>query len=134
MAQLDVISLTNPTAGEFIGTFNGEDYKLQPNSTESFSKFVGFHLATHLARQMINDSFTEKERQDPKKAIVISQTLLYDNPKLRIALYKILRDVNMVQECIMCYPYKGFVGEMDEYKEFVKKEEAKKTEEKSPAK
>lgn len=134
MAQLDVITLFNPTAGDFVGTWNGEDYTLPKNGSESFSKFVGFHLATNLAKQLINDSFSDADKKDPKKSILISQTLLYDNPRLRIALYKILRSVPLVQECIMSYPYKGFVGDMDEYKNFVIKEESKKTEETSPAK
>lgn len=134
MPSLDVITLFNPTAGDFTGTWNGEDYTLLSNKSDNFSKFVGFHLATNLAKQMIIDSFSEKDRNDVKKSIIISQSLLYDNPKLRIALYKILRSVPLVQECIMAYPYKGFVGDMDEYKEFVKKEESKKPEATSPVK
>ena len=128
MPSLDVITLFNPTAGDFIGTWNGEDYLLKADSSDSFSKYVGFHLATNLAKQMINDSFTDEERSNVKKSVLISQTLLYDNPKLRIALYRILRSIPLVQECIMAYPYKGFVGDMDEYKNFVKKEEAKRIE------
>lgn len=127
MPSLDVITLFNPTASDFVGTWNGEDYTLKADSSDSFSKFVGFHLATNLAKQMINESFSDADKQNIKKSVTISQTLLYDNPKLRIALYKILRSIPEVQECIMAYPYKGFVGDMDEYKNFVKKEEAKKT-------
>jgi len=122
MAELDTINLSNPTSNDFIQNFNGEPYKIKAGESKNFAQFVGFHIAKHLATKMVLDTFSKKDRNDPKKAISIGQHTHYDNPKLRIALYKIFNDKELVQKTIMLYPYKGFIGEMDDYKKFVEKE------------
>ena len=125
MSELDAITIHNPTSEDFTHNYNGEPYTVEANSTKAFAQFVGYHLAKHLASQMVMDSFSEKEKKDQKKAIVISQNLSYDNPRLRIALYKIFQNKDSVQNTIMAYPYKGFIGDMKEYEDFVNKEEEK---------
>jgi len=124
MAELDTIVLENPTKSDFSHHFNGELYTIKANETKSFTQFVGFHLAKHLATKMVSDSFTKENLNDPKKAVQISQQRVYDNPKLRIALYKILKDVSLVQRLIESYPYKEFLGNIEEYENFVKKSTA----------
>lgn len=123
MAELDTINLINPTSKDFTQNFNGEPYTIKTGESKTFAQFVGFHIAKHLATKMVLDTFSKKDRNDPKKAIAIGQHTHYDNPKLRIALYKIFKDKDLVQKTILLYPYKGFIGEMDEYKNFVEKEE-----------
>lgn len=125
MAELDTIKLSNPTSEDFIQNFNGEPYTVKAGQSKSFAQFVGFHIAKHLATKMVLSTFSKKDRNDPKKAISIGQHTHYDNPKLRIALYQIFGDKDLVQKTILLYPYKGFIGEMDEYKNFVEKSEKK---------
>ena len=125
MAELDIITLFNPTNEDITQTFNGEDYTLKAKHTQPFAKFVGYHIAKYLAVRMVNESFTNKEHMDPKKTTQISQALVFDNPRLRIALYKILQSADEVQNVILRYPFKGFVGDMDIYKEFVDTEQKK---------
>jgi len=121
--SIDVVKLTNPTKEEFSHHYNGELYTLGAEETRQFSRPLGFHLAHHLSKKMVVSSFSQKDRNDNKKAILINQLLNYDNPKKRIALYQILGNIDIVAMVIMSYPNKGFIGEMDEYKEYVKKAE-----------
>lgn len=126
MAELDTIVVHNPTSEDFTHNFNGEPYTVKAGETRWFAQFVGYHLAKHLSSKMINDSFTPKQRTDKAMQNKISQALIYDTPERRIALYKILGDVGVVLEAIKRYPFKGFIGEMKVYQDFVEKEEAKK--------
>ena len=128
MAELDTQILTNPTAEDFTWNFNGEPYTLPKDSSKAFAKFVAYHLAKHLSSKMIEGDLNQELAKDKtknlnQKALIISQAMIYDNPRRRIALYKILGDKTSVQEVIKAYPFKGFVGEMSEYENFVAKEE-----------
>lgn len=120
MAEFDSVNLFNPTAEDFTHNFNGEPYTLPAASSKSFSKFVGFHLAKHLASKLVEAEIEEVDKR--KNPSIVTQRIVYDNPYLRIALYKILKDTKLVQDVIMAYPYKGFVGEMSIYQSFVDKE------------
>ncbi len=117
MAEFDAVQLNNPTSEDFSHNFNGESYTIEANSSRSFAKFVGFHLAKHLAQQMLKDEITPKIRKE--QPTLLSQRLTYDNPYLRIALYKIFNDVVLVEKLISVYPFKGFVGDMKIYEKFV---------------
>lgn len=119
MAEFDSIVLFNPTSEDFVHGFNGEPYTLPANSSKSFTKFVAFHLAKHLATKMVEEEIEEAERK--KNPSIVTQRTVYDNPSLRIALFKILNDTKLVQDVIMAYPFKGFVGEMSIYQTFVEK-------------
>lgn len=130
-SEFETITLYNPTSEDFTQKYNGEPYTIKAKSTKPFAQFIGFHIAKHLATTMVKDTFTLKERNDPKKTVMVTQHLVYDNPRLRIALYEILKDTQLVQKVIMIYPYKGFIGDMDEYKKFVEHVEAKANEVKS---
>lgn len=124
MAEFDTVVLYNPTDEDYTHGFNGEPYTIEANTTKSFAQFVGFHLAKHLATKMVEDSISKKDKKE--KPIMVAQKLIYDNPDLRIALYKILKNKELVQKVIAAYPYKGFVGEMSIYEDFVNKEETPK--------
>lgn len=117
MAELDTIALTNPTSEDFSQRFNGEIYTLEANASKSFAQFVGFHIAKHLSQKMLKDEITPKMRKE--RPTLLSQRQVYDNPYLRIALFKIFSDVQLVQKLISIYPFKGFVGDMKLYEDFV---------------
>lgn len=129
-SEFETIILFNPTSEDFTQNYNGEPYVIKAKETKAFAQFIGFHIAKHLATKIVKASFSYKERCDPKKTTKVTQHLVYDNPRLRIALYQILQDVQLVQKVVMVYPYKGFIGEMDEYKKYVEGEEAKEKKEK----
>lgn len=125
MAEFDSVTLTNPTSEDFSWRFNGELYTIKAKETKSFSKYCGFHLAKHLSTKMIDEKNPQKNKKNATsqeiniEAIRHSQLLMYDNPQRRIALYEILGDVQLVQELLMVYPFKAFIGEMKEYEDYV---------------
>ena len=135
MAQkedLSSVEITNPTGENFTWNYNGEPYTVKANEMEAFAKPVSYHLAKHLSTKMVVDAamakMTKKEEADPKAAIhvKISQLSTYDTHERRIALFKILKDVDKVVELITRYPFKGFIGDMNEYKTFVESQDSKK--------
>lgn len=117
MATLDTITLYNPTKEDFVWNFNNEPYNLGAQQTKSFVEPVGLHIAKHLACKIVVDSFSNEEKT--KQPTLVSQSLNYDNPKLRIALYTILKNKELVQKVINAYPFKGLVGEMKEYDQYI---------------
>lgn len=127
MEELDVITLINPTSEDFTVPYNGQPYTLKAGETKSFSKFVGFHIAKHLSTKMIEDEIPNKVKKTTP--VAVAQRTVYDSHFRRIALYKILRDKDIVVQVIAAYPFKGFIGEMSEYEKFVEQQkESKKTE------
>ena len=134
LKEFDSVAVFNPTSEDFTHRYNGEPYTIPAKSEKAFSRDVAFHLAHHLSKKMIEaelrSSVTKRQFEDIKNPVhtQISQALVYDTPKRRIALYKILRHIDIVVLAVMAYPYKGFVGEMSEYEDFVKKAEEKKAE------
>src|SRR3990167_3468841 len=127
LKEHDAVFMRNPLKEDFSWRFNGEEYTIGGGETKSFSKFVTFHLSKHLSTQMIiedvSKQMTEKVKnniKDPKNAKV-AQLQIYDTTERRIALYRILGNVELVQEVIKAYPFKGFIGDMNEYKRFVEK-------------
>ena len=133
MAELDTITLVNPTDEDFTHNFNGEPYTIKAKEHKNFVGPVGKHLARHLAIKMVEASFSKKDKNDPKKAVTITQHLVFDNPKLRIQLYRVLNDVDLVARVILSYPFKAFIGEMSEYETFVSKAKAEKDKSTIPA-
>lgn len=134
MQELEIIYITNPTSEDFSWRFNGELFTVKKGEKSGFAKPVACHLAKHLSSKMIVDealnSVTKKEFADAKSPIhvKISQLSSYDTHERRIALYKILGDEKVVIEVLTRYPFKGFIGIMDEYQKFVesvKKPDAK---------
>src|SRR3990167_602183 len=119
MSELDAVKIKNPTNEDFTWRYNGEPYMVKANEEKSFAKYVAFHLAKHLSSKMINDAITPDERKDPARSLEFAHRQVYDNQHRRIALYKILGDKSLVEEVIKAYPFKGFVGEMKEYQDFV---------------
>lgn len=130
MAELESVQIHNPTSQDFTWNYNGEPYTVKAGETKSFARPVSFHLAKHLSSKMIDEEFRAKHagadfRKDQQIAGELAQLAVFDNPFRRIALYKIFKDVQPVLEVIKAYPFKGFIGEMSEYENFVKRAESK---------
>ena len=129
--DLTAVTIINPTSEDFTWNFNGEPYTVKAGVSAAFAKPVAYHLARHLSTKMILDEtkgkLTKKQVDNPRDPIhvKISQLTIYDTPERRIALYKILGDEELVMQLLMRYPYKGSIGEMDEYKQFVEKQQKK---------
>lgn len=122
------VTITNPTSEDFTWGYNGEAYTIKAGETTAYAKPVSYHLAKHLSTKMIvetvKNKMTKKEAAEPKSPVhvKVSQLSIYDTHERRIALYKILKDTQKVVELISRYPFKGFIGEMSEYENFVKAE------------
>src|SRR3990167_5927482 len=129
--DLTSVEIINPTSEDFTWNFNGEPYTVKAGEKTAFAKPVAYHLARHLSTKIIVDAIkskmTKKQIENPRDPIHVklSQVNLYDTPERRIALYTILKEEEKVMQLLMRYPYKGTIGEMDEYKQFVEKEKAK---------
>ena len=132
--SLTAQTVTNPTTEDFTQRYNGEPYTVKAGETINYAKNVSFHIAYHLSAKILREEFpwskkkTVDEKERNKEAVKFSQLLLYDNPKRRMALYKILHDVMAVQEAISKFPivYRGYLegghlGTMDEYRAYVEK-------------
>lgn len=123
MAELDTIAVVNPTKEEFVVRFNGEPYRIEAGETRTWPKFLAFHVAKHLSDKIIGKDIAKVKAQktDSPFRPQVGQLQLYDNPTRRIALYDILNDKLLVEECIKSYPFKGFIGEMKDYDDYVAK-------------
>ena len=133
--DLESIEITNPTSENFSWRFNGQLYKITAGETKSFAKPVAFHLSKHLSTKMVVEEaakgMTKKDLENPNARIhvQIAQLSTCDTHERRIALYKILKDPQKVIEVIQRYPFKGFIGEMDVYREYVEKHPQKEAKE-----
>src|SRR3990167_10738018 len=112
MAELDTITLNNPTTEDFTWNYNGEPYTIKAGEQKNFAQYVGFDLAKHLSSKMMNDEVTPEQKKDRAIELELAHRMVYDNPRRRIALYKILKSKDLVQALVKAYPFKGFVGEM----------------------
>lgn len=125
MSELETITIYNPLKENFSVNFNGEPYVVPSQTEKSYPQFLAFHIAKHLTDKMLEEALValkSKDEKNPYKPLV-GQLMVYDNPKRRIALYKVLRTKELVETCMNNYPFKGFVGEMREYDEFVAEQE-----------
>ena len=128
LKEHDSLYIKNPTAEDFGWRFNGEMYSIRAGEEKSFSKFVVFHLAHHLATKMIvkdeEKKITPEDAKNMNAAIHlrIAQLGIYDTHERRIALYRILKRKELVEAVILCYPFKGFIGEMGEYERFMERQ------------
>lgn len=131
MQELDLesVELTNPTDADFTWRYNGIPYTILAKETKQFAKPVAYHLAKHLSTNMVTDELmktaTKKDMDNPNAAIHVkaAQLTTYDTHERRIALYKILKDESKVPAVVQRYPFKGFIGDMNIYQEFVQKKE-----------
>lgn len=131
MKEFESVLISNPTAEDFTRRWNGEPYEIKANESKGFAKFIAFHLAKHLSTQMLEKDFPRKKRflneqERNIEALRHANLILFDNPKRRIALFKIINDIQLVMEVIAAYPFKGFMegeflGYMQDYKDFVEK-------------
>ena len=127
MTELTTLEIKNPTSEDFTWRYNGEPYTIKAKESATFVRPVAIHLAKHLSTQMVQgdlkNAMTKKDKENPNAAVhyKISQLAIYDTHERRIALYKILNDETLVLDVIKAYPFKGFIGEMNKYEDFVKK-------------
>lgn len=130
MDNLESVSITNPTAEDFAWRYNGTLYALKAKEAKAFARPVAYHLAKHLSTKMIvadaEGKMTKKDLENPNSALHVkaSQLATYDTHERRIALFQILQDPNLVVDVIKRYPFKGFIGEMAEYEQYVAKHTA----------
>lgn len=123
--EFDSISLHNPTKEDFEWQYNGELFRIDAGEYKPFVRPVAFHLAKHLSTKMIiadaKKGIKPEQLLDQRNPVhlKVSQLQTYDTHERRIALFKLLGDIALVQECIQRYPFKGFIGEMELYKTFV---------------
>ena len=131
MAELDSIRIKNPLSEDFICRFNGELYKVLAESEAYFPQFLSFHIAKYLSDLIISKEVekVKKAKTDNPFNPMVAQLEIYDNPKRRISLYDILGSKELVEQCLKVFPFKGFIGEMSEYDNYVDKV-LKKSEEK----
>jgi len=140
MAELDTIELTNPSSEDFTWYYNREPYTIKAKETKTFSRYVAFHLAKHLSTSIIQGKekakMTKKQREDRTDSIhgKISQLGIYDTHERRMALYDMLKNVDYVKEVCRIYPFKGFIGNMALYEDYVKESQKPKKEEESESK
>jgi len=129
MAELDIVELQNPTKEDFVQKYNGEPYTLKAGERRTFSKHVGLHIAKHLAMKMVDSELLSKapkkdlDNPNSRVNIVLAQSQTHDTPLLRMQLYKILGDKTLVEYTIGSYPFKGIIGDIREYDDFVTKQE-----------
>lgn len=125
MAELDTINVFNPTNEDFSVRFNGEMYSIGKQSEKAFPQFLGFHVAKHLSDAVMKPDIIKlkAKKSDNPYMPQVGQLVIHDNVVRRKALYDILRDKQLVQTCIESFPFKGFIGEMSEYDEYVAKKE-----------
>lgn len=121
MAEFDTTSITNPMKEDFAVNFNGERYEIGAGEQKSFPEFLAFHIAKHLSDKMLNDEVQKIKNADKENPFNprVGQMLVYDNPQRRMRLYDILGSKARVEACINAYPFKGFIGELEEYDNYV---------------
>ncbi len=133
MAELDTIALYNPTKEDFSHRFNGEMYTIPAQGRKEWPQFLALHMARHFSDVLMESVLDKlKNSKEAKEGNPyhpqVGQLMLYDNPTRRIALYKILKSKENVERVINEFPFKGFIGTMEEYDKFVatyeKKEES----------
>lgn len=121
MAEYDTVTVTNILDEEVSVTFNGEPYVLAANELKSYPSFLGFHIAKTISDKILVEEAkaVEKENPDNPYAPAAGQLLIHDNPRRRILLYQILGSQALVESCVNAYPLKSFLGDMQEYINFV---------------
>lgn len=129
VSEFETIEIYNPLKEDFKVRFNGQLYTIEKETRKAYPRFLAFHIAKHLSDKLLTPE-AEKRIKKQKEGDVfnpaIAQLMIYDNPIRRITLFSILKNETMVQECIMAFPFKGFIGDMDEYDEYVAESKATK--------
>lgn len=125
--DLESVEITNPTPEDFTWRYNGAPYTIKAKEKKAFARPVAYHLAKHLSTRMVEQdalsSVKKADKDNPNAAVhvKIAQLNTYDTHERRIALYKIFEDDKRVLDLITRYPFKGFIGEMELYRQFVEK-------------
>lgn len=137
MAEFDSKTIINPTAEDFTWNYNGEPYTINAGETKAYSQHVAFHLAKHLSTKMIDEEYRKGKngkfldgnaQMDPRVRAAQAehaQMMVFDNILRRKALYRIMGNEVGAEEVIKAYPFKGFIGDMNEYVKFVAEEKEK---------
>lgn len=139
LSELDSIQITNPTNEDFTCRFNGEPYLIRAGETQPRPKFLAVHMAKKLSDHLISQEVQKLTAKKAKDKDInpydpaVTQLTVHDNPTRRKFLYSILRSKELVEATLNDFGFKGFVGEMREYDDFVAKLEAKGGEKSSKA-
>lgn len=135
ISEFETIEIRNPLEEVFKVRFNGELYNIEGEAVKSYPRFLAFHIAKHLSDKMLvpeAEKRTKKQKEGDVYNPLIAQLMIYDNSIRRITLYEVLKSKALVEECIKAFPFKGFIGEMEEYEEHVAKAEKPKVAPKAP--
>lgn len=149
MANLDQIAICNPTDTDFEVKKDGEFYYLKKGEETIKPQHLARHMAKHLSDRMLLKDYYEYEAKVKRKKEVVPEPIkmmmtMYDTPERRIALYKILKDRDEVEQIILSYPqFKtrinsdreiifSSVGDFEVYEDFIKVFEGKEEKIKEP--
>ena len=129
MAEFDTTNVYNPLDEDFQVRFNGELYTIGDGETKTFPEFLAFHIAKHLSDKVLtkNVEKLKKENKENPYNPKLAQLMIYDNAERRIALFDILQSKDIVERCIGAYPFKGLIGDLSKYDEYVSKSISKAT-------
>ena len=130
VSEFETIEIYTPLKEAFKVRFNGELYTLESETVKSYPRFLAFHFAKHLSDKMLSpelEKLNKKQKDGDVYNPKVAQMMIYDNAQRRITMYEVLKSKAAVEECIKAFPFKGFIGEMDEYDEHVAKAEKPKT-------
>lgn len=122
-SEFETILVQNPTQEDFVARYNGEPYKILAGETKPYPYRIAYHIAKQLSDKILGKEIVElkKKNKTGQPNPALSQLLLYDNAKRRIALYSILGSREEVEECVIAFNYtlRGFIGDFSEYDEYV---------------
>ncbi len=123
MAELDTLWVYNPLKDDFKWKYNGEYYSISAEAGKNFPQGLAFHMAKHLSDAMLAPGWEklQKQKTSGEENQAVNQAVIYDTPQRRIALYNILGSKNLVEECIKNFNFKGFIGEISVYDDYVAK-------------
>lgn len=122
-SEFETIEIKNPTDEDFTARYNGEPYKILAGETKPYPYRIAYHIAKQLSDKILGKEVVElkKKNKTGQPNPALSQLLIYDNSKRRIALYDVLGSRDEVEECVIAFNYslRGFIGDFTEYDEYV---------------
>lgn len=123
MAELDTITVYNPLNEDFEVRFNGELYSVPATGNKTFPSFLAFHVAKHLSDKILNKEVAKikKAKSDNPYRPQVAQIIIHDNAKRRMALYDVLKDKELVGHVIVAFNFKGLIGDLKEFEDYVDK-------------
>lgn len=123
MAELDTIEVYNPLDTDFTVNFNGEPYTVLAGKSRPFPIFLALHIGKHLSDKMLAKDIEKLKKSKTENPFrpENAQLMIHDNPMRRKYLYDIFSSEVAVEDCIKSHPFKGFIGDMQEYLDYARK-------------